>query len=172
MTVSGGECLMQPKFTAAILQLCQEAGIHTAIETSGFCNWERESEVLAHVDLVIHDIKLMNSGLHKYYTGVPNDTILENLTRISQELAKPILVRMPLIPGVNDSDENLRSMGLFVREKLPTCLFVQLLPYHRMGESKSDQLELTDIFSTSIPTQEEVDHCLAVLRNCGIEART
>lgn len=171
VTLSGGECLYQPEFSTAILALCREKGIHTCIETSGLCDWEREKEVVEQCDLVIHDLKHMNNGLHTYYTGVPNTLIHENIRRISQEMGKPIIVRMPLIPGVNDGTDNLKALGTFVKENLPTCQYVQLLPYHRLGESKSQQLEIEEIFTADIPEKNHVDECLDILRSCGVEAK-
>lgn len=171
VTLSGGECLYQPEFAEAVLALCREKGIHTCIETSGLCDWEREKKVIEQCDLVIHDLKQMDNSLHKYYTGVPNTTILENITRISREMGKPIIVRMPLIPGVNDGVINLKALGLFVKENLPTCRFVQLLPYHRLGESKSQQLEIEEFFTAEVPDKEYVEDCLEILRSCGVEAK-
>ena len=100
----------------------------------------------------------MDSDRHKYGTGVPNELILENLTKISNLLKKEIIVRTPVIPGFNDSKENIKTMALFVKDNLPTCHSINLLPYHNMGECKKEQLEENrEVFEASRPDDKQME---------------
>lgn len=154
VTLSGGEPLFQPDFSAAILQLCHESGMHTAIETSGFGNWERFKGLLAHTDLVLYDLKHMNTEAHEVCTGVPNGLILENARRIYHELKLPITIRVPVIPGYNDSIENFEKLGSFVANDLGADVSVYLLPYHRLGIGKNEQLEREQPLGNVVPPDE------------------
>ncbi|HOP41542.1 MAG TPA: glycyl-radical enzyme activating protein [Geobacteraceae bacterium] len=138
VTFSGGEPTAQPDFLTAALRELRERGIHTAIETSSFVPWDIYASILGHVDLVLTDIKHMDDGEHKRLTGVSNELILENLRRISQ-LGIPMKIRLPLIPGINDNEENLTQTAEFVRG-LTSMQSLDILPYHRLGEGKWRQL--------------------------------
>jgi len=134
VTFSGGEPTMQPKFLLACLKRCKDAGIHTAVDTCGFVKWSVFVELLPYIDLFLYDLKHMDSKKHQQFTGVGNELILENLKRISQQ-GKPIWVRIPLIPGYNDCEENLRGVAEFVRP-LETVEKVSLLPYNILTGAK------------------------------------
>ena len=99
VTISGGECLLQSPFAAAVLKKCKEEGIHTAIETALFVTWDSVERVLPYVDLVYADLKIAEGPKHKEYTGQSNEGILSNLRRLS-DTGKEMIVRIPLIPGV------------------------------------------------------------------------
>lgn len=156
ITVTGGEPLVQWEFVAALLKMCKENSINTCIETCGYADWEKVKAVIEHVDLVLYDVKHMDSEQHKICTGVGNEKILENIRKISQELGKDVIIRVPVIPGYNDTVENMDAMGRFIKEELPTCLEVNLLPFHNMGESKLIQLEELSDFSSRTPDEEEM----------------
>lgn len=156
ITVTGGEPLVQWEFAAALLKMCKENSINTCIETCGYADWEKVKAVIEHVDLVLYDVKHMDSEQHKICTGVGNEKILENIRKISQELGKDVIIRVPVIPGYNDTVENMDAMGRFIKEELPTCLEVNLLPFHNMGESKLIQLEELSDFSSRTPDEEEM----------------
>jgi pyruvate formate lyase activating enzyme len=141
VTLGGGEPLASPEFTASLLRLCKNAGIHTALDTCGYAKWEIIKQILRHVDLVLYDLKHMDPVAHQLYTGVSNDVILENARRICQELHIPVLVRVPVIPGFNDFMENIEATGRFIAAELGTSTEVHLLPYHRLGEMKYQRLE-------------------------------
>lgn len=169
VTLTGGEVLYQPKFALGILKKCQESGIHTVIETCGFANQKVLAEILQYVDLVLYDVKHMSDEHHKQCTGVGNQVILENLAFLSKELEKPVIVRMPVIPGYNDSDENLHSMGRFLAEHVPTCLEVNLLAYHNMGEGKRELLEEnSSIFSSHTPSDQEMEEYRNIIKSYGL----
>ena len=155
VTLSGGEVLMQADFSAEVMRLCKEAGISTAIETTGFGKWEKVKQVVENADLVLLDLKHMNSETHKRLTGVPNEIILENAEKISRKLKKPIWARIPIIPGENDSDDNIKATAEFVVSKLDIETPVHLLPYHNMGDSKKVLLGYENYGETYEPPSDE-----------------
>jgi pyruvate formate lyase activating enzyme len=140
-TLSGGEPLAQPEFSTGVFRLCRDAGIHTTLDTCGYASWDTMRRVLEHVDLVLYDFKHMDPGQHQRYTGVPNELILENAKRIHHELRIPMLARVPVIPGYNDTMENLAATARFVATELGDSVGVHLLPYHRLGEAKHERME-------------------------------
>lgn len=116
------------------MEACKENGIDTALDTSGFVSWEKLEELLPFVDLFLYDIKHMDSNEHKRLTGVPNEVILENLRKLDKT-GKPIEIRIPIIPGYNDSEENIEAVSNFIKG-LKSIKGVKLLPYHKLGLSK------------------------------------
>jgi pyruvate formate lyase activating enzyme len=134
VTLSGGEALAQPEFSVEILRLCREKGIHTAIQTSGQAPLKSIQSLLPYLDLVIFDIKHLDNQAHQELTGVSNTQILENLSYINSNGTK-IVIQVPLIPGLNDSKENLDNLGRLV-ESLPSVLGLSLLSYHTLGLTK------------------------------------
>jgi len=154
VTLSGGDPLAQPEFTLSILKLCKDAGIHTAIDTCGYARWETLKQVLDYVDLVLYDFKQMDPVEHKKHTGVSNKLILDNARRIYHELSIPMLARVAVIPGYNDSIENIEATAKFIANQLGTSIKVHLLPYHRLGETKYERLEMANN-SVSIEPPDE-----------------
>ena len=139
VTFSGGEPLQQIDFLYELLLICQKEGIHRAIDTSGYAPWSDVEHILPLVDLWLYDLKLLNEVKHKKYTGVSNQLILENLRRLSF-LGVDIEVRVPLIPGINDDEEELTNMvNLLDSLKIKK---VSILPFHRMGLDKFTRLGL------------------------------
>lgn len=141
VTLSGGDPIAQPAFSVDILKRCRNAGIHSAIETCGFARWDVLKTILKHTDLVLYDIKHMDPNKHKQYTAASNELILDNAKKIRMELKLPMLARLPVIPGYNDSPENLNAAARFIARKLGTDVNVHLLPYHRLGETKYERME-------------------------------
>lgn len=138
VTISGGEPLFQPEFTAAILKFCKENGIHTAVETSGFAATNVFCEVAKFCDLVLFDIKETDEEKHLQYTGVPLTAILRNLMALN-EMKIPFVIRLPIIPGFNDREEHFLKVKE-ITENLPFCQCVEIMPYHKLGEYKYQQL--------------------------------
>lgn len=172
VTLTGGEVLAQPEFSSAILQLCKMSEIHTAVETCGFAEWDVLADLLQNTDLVLYDLKEMDPELHQKYTGVRNDQILENLKRINDQMDCEIWVRVPLIPGYNDDRENLLATATFVKENLPKCTQIHLLPFHRLGEGKYEQLEKEpNGFCSSVPDDSYVDSLRDYVRSFGLDCR-
>lgn len=133
MTMSGGEIMSQPEFTLALLAASWHELINTAIETSFYAPWEKVASILEYVNTAFVDMKLFSSEKHQQYCGVSNELIHKNLLHTNQfKKAFRLIIRTPLIPGVNDSREELEQMGSFCA-KLKHLHHVQLLPYHRLG---------------------------------------
>lgn len=140
LTLSGGEPVSQTEFVLELLKTARGRGIDTALETSGLCKWEDLERVCRHVNEVFYDIKTLDGQRHEEATGVGNVRILENLRRLCEAFPKmPITVRTPVVPDFNDSPEHIRTIVEFLDE-LPGPVAYELLPYHRFGEAKYDQL--------------------------------
>lgn len=140
VTLSGGEPLCQPEFAAEVLRLFREEGAGTALETCGCAPFEAIERVAPHCDLIHFDLKFMDPELHRRYTGADNGGILDNLRKLSRRFPHiPLIVRTPLIPGVNDGEENLSAAVELLRQ-LPSLRDYELLPYHNFGEGKYRQL--------------------------------
>ena len=153
VTFSGGECMLQIDFLTEILKACRENGISTAVDTAGNVPYEYFERILPYTDLFLYDVKCLDSDKHKKYTGVGNASILENLKRLLQT-GKRIFVRIPVIPGVNNTVEEM----LAIRKLLETFGMperVELLPYHAMGEHKYDALG-SALTPFSVPSEDEM----------------
>jgi len=136
ITVSGGEPLTQIDFTASLLQGCREAGLHTVLDTSGHASWETFKQALPYLDLVLFDVKHLDATEHRRATGVDNALILDNLSRLSCQV--PVWLRVPLIPGYNDSEAQVK--GIVELAQTRGIEKISLLPYHEGGLAKSSQL--------------------------------
>lgn len=168
VTLSGGEPLAQPAFTAAVLERCRAEGMHTCLDTCGQAPWADLERALAWTDLVLYDFKMADAERHQKYTGVANDLIRENLARIDAH-GTPVEVRVPVIPGVNDDAENLDASAAFLAP-LRSIRRVTLLGYHRLGESKYQRLGRTyRLEGTQPPTRERMEEIAARFRAAGLE---
>lgn len=142
VTVSGGEPLLQSDFVLELFKACKEAGIHTCLESSFYSSWRKIEPLLPYTDLVISDLKLMDSDRHKKYTGVGNRTILENLKKLC-DTGKELILRIPVIPSVNDDFENIEATADFIEGELAGKVSaLQLLSFMRLGEEKYQSLGL------------------------------
>ena len=166
VTLSGGEVTMHPDFAVELLNACQERGIHTAIETCGYCTEEVMRRFLHGVDMFLYDIKHTDSERHRLYTGVGNERILSNLFLLAEN-RKNIVIRMPFIPGVNDEDENLVEMGkIALRVR---AMEVHLLPFHQLGEGKWDNLDIYyECRNFQSPTEEQLQYAKDILERMGL----
>jgi pyruvate formate lyase activating enzyme len=168
VTAGGGEPLLQADFVAELFHLCKRMGIHTALDTCGYASISVLEKVLAETDLVLFDLKMMNGRQHRRFTKMDNRIILRNARLI---LAKglPMIIRIPLIPGITDSEENLVETADFISE-LDNKLHVDLLPYHRFGESKYKMLdrdyELTGMGSNS---KEQLQRAAEIFEQRGLD---
>jgi pyruvate formate lyase activating enzyme len=138
VTFSGGEPLMQPEFLYNLLQACKTKEIHTAVDTSGYAKLDTISKISKYIDLFLYDIKMIDNKLHKKYTGVSNKKILKNLVWIATQSDSEIIVRVPIIPGVNDTKKHITDIGEFI-STLPVNK-VDILLYHKAGVSKGIHL--------------------------------
>ncbi|MFP4640900.1 MAG: glycyl-radical enzyme activating protein [Dehalococcoidia bacterium] len=167
-TLSGGDPVMQPEFAITLLKLCRDAGIHTALDTSGYTEWETFKRILEYTDLVLYDFKHMDSAKHKEYTGVGNELILDNARKCYHELSIPMLARVPVIPGYNDSIENIEATAQFIANELGSSMNVHLLPYHRLGETKYPRLEKDYGASIDPPGDEEAEKLKGIFESFGL----
>ena len=138
VTVSGGEPLLQPEFTLALLIAAKEEHIHTALDTAGNVDFALFERVLPYADLLLFDCKCMDSAVHKQVAGAGNERILENLRRLGQG-DTPVWVRVPVVPGVNDTEQNMLALREFL-SGLPAVRRLDLLAYHNLGAGKHANL--------------------------------
>ncbi len=134
VTFTGGEPLAQPRFLLELLSECRGLSLHTAVDTSGFSSWKILDGIRSLVDLFLFDLKLVDETRHRQWTGVSNTRILSNLHRLS-ELGHKVIIRIPIIPGINDDEQNLEQTAEFLTS-LPNVPPVELLSYHNIAEGK------------------------------------
>jgi pyruvate formate lyase activating enzyme len=167
VTASGGEAMQQADFVGALFRRCHSAGIHTALDTCGYFNSSEFSKVSDCVNLVLFDLKLMDCEKHKRYIGVPNNTILQNARLISRH-GIPMIIRVPLIPNINDSEENLTEVARFVMD-LESRPSVNLLPYHNYGENKYKMLNMDyQLTGLAAPDEAHMRRCAEVIKQYGL----
>lgn len=167
VTFSGGEPLAQPDFLGALLLACQEHEIHTAVDTSGFAPAETVRRLSPAVDLFLYDLKLMDDQAHRHYTGVSNQRILDNLALLV-DLDKPVIVRIPIVPGITDGKENISALGHYIAE-LAGIQQVDILPYHRAGSDKYGRLQLGySLAKVQPPTTEQMTVIASRLKAMGL----
>ena len=170
VTFSGGEPMMQPEFLYMLLQACKENGLNTAVDTSGYAPWVDFEKIYDLVDLFLYDLKLMDDEAHNEYTGVSNELILDNLLRLSS-MGNKIEPRIPLIPGITDTEENLEAIARFLTPQ-KNIRHVVLLPYNRLGEDKFRKFDLTyKAGQLSVQTGDELEDKAEIFRSHGYEVR-
>lgn len=163
VTLSGGEPLLHPAFCAELFGLLQREGIPCAMDTCGEVPWSAFEAVLPVTELFLFDLKQMDPERHRRCTGVSNERILENLRRLS-DTGKEIEIRMPLVPGFNDEEENLEAAGRFLAGLKP-LRGVRLLPYHSFGRSKYRAIGHPDTMpDVNPPSSEQLAHAADILR--------
>ncbi len=154
VTFSGGEPLMQSGALIKLLKACGRKGLHRAVDTSGYAAQETMMHIAEHTDLFLYDLKIMNPEKHKSYTGVDNRLILDNADALLNAGAN-VVFRIPVIPGVNDSEEEINSFLEFLEKRTDTFHEVHLLPYHRTGTEKYRRLEKEYTFSEPPGTEAD-----------------
>lgn len=174
VTISGGEALYQWAFTKEILEACRQKGIHTCVESALHVEEKVLEAILPSVDLLITDIKHMDSTVHKKYTGAGNAKILKNIETVVKRNI-PVVLRIPVIPEVNDQEEHFREIGRFIIEKLDNRLVqVQCLRFRRLGEEKYRSLGLDYKMTETDPDrgafEERIKGLVLLLRDMGIPA--
>lgn len=144
VTVSGGEALLQSDFVLELFKACKEEGIHTCVESSFHVNWSSIEKVLPYTDLIISDIKHMNSAIHKEYTGASNKLVLDNLEKLAKNYDIDLILRIPIIPEVNEDMENIKATADFILNNMDNKVrTLQLLSYMRMGIEKYQSLGMS-----------------------------
>ena len=162
VTVSGGEPLLQSDFVAELFKACREEGIQTCLESTFYTDWSQAEKVLPFTDLIISDIKHMDPEIHKKYTGVHNGRILENLKRLAEE-ERELILRIPVIPNVNDDMENIAATADFILHTLGGRVrTLQLLSFMRLGEEKYASLGIPygiDVYKRQVG---KCENCLCI----------
>lgn len=170
VTLCGGEPLMHPDYTLAILQELGRRGFHRTVDTTLYASQETVKKVAEACELFLVDLKLMDTAKHRLYTGVPNEAILQNIRYIA-EAGKDFFIRIPLIEGVNADDGNMEATAAFL-DTLPwQRRTVNLLPYHDVGKDKHRRMWSrynTQGFQMAEPSEETLEHCKTLLETHGL----
>ena len=170
VTLSGGEPALQAQFSHAVLAACHAEGIHTVVETAANVPWEDLALVLSETDQVLLDVKLMDPERHREAIGSRNERILANARKMDT-LGIPLVVRVPVVPGVNDNEEDIRAIAAFART-LANARELVLIPFHRLGEGKYHSLGLDyRAHGLATPARERLEALAGRARECGLEAR-
>ncbi len=166
VTFSGGEPLMQADFLLEAVHACHESGLHVAVDTCGMGETHALLEAAWSTDLFLFDIKMLDEERHTAYTGVSNTLILHNLEQLAS-VHRQVLVRFPLVPGVNDDDDNVRAIGAFLASLRLTR--IDVLPYHRAGLAKYHRLQRPyGLSDTQPPTPASRARVARLLEGCGL----
>jgi pyruvate formate lyase activating enzyme len=161
---------MQRSFLLELLRACQVQEIHTVVDTSGHTTWEALDSIREYVNLFLYDLKLIDDKRHKQYTGVSNESILRNLKTLSK-YGHAVYVRIPIISGVNDDDENLRQSGELLAG-LPNATCVELMGYHDIAAAKYEALGLSyRLNGTKPPTDEHMQKAGSILEDYGLKVK-
>jgi len=170
VTFSGGDPGMQAEFFFEVGTALKEMEIHVALDTAGYFAWEKLAPLVSAVDLVLYDIKMLNRTLHKRYTGVDNQLILENAMRIA-DMGKKMIVRMILIPGINDSDDEIVGRLKFIKN-LGRYVKVDLLKYKKLSAGKFASLGMIEMMDGTDECSEDIaEHAANLARNMGLAVR-
>lgn len=170
VTFSGGEPLVHSKMLIELLDECGKRGIHRAVDTAGNVNTETLLEVAMRTDLFLYDLKMMDSDLHKKWIGAGNEKILHNLKALSKANSN-IIIRTPLIGGVNDTAENIELTAKFIAELEGDKKEVHLLPYHNIAQNKYSKLGKADHFEHLMePDKQSLTRAIAKFKEFGITA--
>lgn len=167
VTCSGGEPLTQPQFVTELFRRCHEAGIHTTLDTSGFGPEQILKNMLEYTDLVLYDLKLMDNAAHEAAVGKPNRLILDNARRIADSGVE-MIIRVPLIPGITDADDNITAIAQFVKQLRPG-LTVNVMPYHRFGMNKYQMLDREyTMHDLKSPSKEHAQKVVEIFESFGL----
>ncbi len=168
VTFSGGEPMLQFDFLLKVLKLCKHQEMHTCVDTTAYVSKEKLKQAAVFTDLFMVDLKQMDGALHKKYTGVDNALILENIRKLD-EWGKKFWIRYPLIPGMNDQEENQLRMLAFL-QKLQHKPLISILPYHKIGSHKYKRFELEyKMNGTHEPDAEHVEKVKNLFEQAGFE---
>jgi len=167
VTFSGGEPTLQHQFLHTMLRLCKKESLHTAVDTSGYVDPQKLKQIIPWTDLFLFDIKHMVDEAHHKNTGVSNQTIFSNLQLLIRE-GKEIFIRFPLVPGFNDSEAHIDSLAAYL-EELKEIRQVNILPYHRLGQSKYRKYGINSSFrGTEPPSIELLERIKDQFRNYNL----
>ncbi len=172
LTLSGGESLCQPEFATALLRAAQDSGISTAMESMGCAKWETIEQLLPYLDQYLLDIKHMNPRKHQEFTGRSNELMIENAMKIAKSGMTELSIRVPVIPGFNDTEEEIRQIAAYTAT-LPNVRRMHLLPYHRLGQDKYNGLNREYLMGdVEPPSNEQMERLLDIAeQTSGIECQ-
>jgi len=168
VTYSGGECTNQPEFLEELVKKVYDLGLNQAMETSATFDFDQVQSILKHIDVLFVDIKHMDSKKHAYYTGCDNEHILSTIARLGR-FRNDLVIRIPVIMGVNGDDANIISTARFVKQYIWDPK-IELLPYHSYGADKYKQLDMSypkNMFRT--PTAAELNHMNSLIEKEGVQ---
>lgn len=169
VTFSGGEPLMQYRALLELLKDTGREGLHRAVDTSGYASKELLMRVAEHTDLFLYDLKIMDPGKHLEYTGVDNRLILGNADRLLEAGAE-VIFRIPVIPGVNDTEKEISAFLDFFRKREGTFHEVHLLPYHKIGTGKYKRIDLEyQLNGMEAPREERMQHIKKEIEHLGLQ---
>lgn len=167
VTLSGGDPFVQSDFALEILKACHSEYVHTAVESSMFLHFDLLEKYIPYIDFYLCDIKHMDSEKHKELTGVPNELILHNIAKLAKIDSSKVLIRVPVITGCNDDEENMVETARFAKENGLTR--INLLPYHKLGIVKYEQLGKEYLMpEVETPDQEKMEHLRQVIQDQGV----
>ena len=172
VTLCGGEPLMHPAYTLELLKELGRRGFHRTVDTSLYASQEVVAEVAKECELILADLKIMDSNKHRLYTGVSNDLILQNIRYLADN-GHPFLIRIPLIEGINADEQNMAATGRFLAS-LQTTVIVHLLAYHDVGKDKHRRMMPPTVYNPqnypmSSPTDETLDRCCRQIEAYGLK---
>jgi pyruvate formate lyase activating enzyme len=168
VTISGGEPLSQPEFTLQLLKALKNYGIHTALDTTGYAQYQVIESLLPFTDLFLYDLKHMDNEQHRIVTGVENKLILANAQRIAKTGAQ-MQIRLPIIPDFNNSEENIRETSLFCRSLGEAVKLVQVLPYHNLGVVKHQRIDDSKVvLEADPPSEKQIQSIKDLLKSFGL----
>jgi pyruvate formate lyase activating enzyme len=168
VTLSGGEATYQAEFATEVAKGLQEEGVHVALDTCGYCTEKVLRKILPHIDMVLYDLKIMDSEKHQEFTGVPLDTVLSN-ARIVAESKKPVWIRTPVIPDHTDDEENIRAIVRFILENVPNLERFDLLAFNRMCIDKYALFDLEyPLKSYDLISEETMKNLAQIARDEGL----
>ncbi|MEA1896284.1 MAG: glycyl-radical enzyme activating protein [Bacteroidota bacterium] len=169
VTFSGGEPLLQPEFLIEVMKQCREYGIHTAIDTTGYASSDVMKNVMECPDLFLYDLKHLDEETHKKFTGVSNKLILDNL-KLLHDSGKDIVIRFPVIPGVNNDRAHIEAIRNYLLKELPRIRRIDLLPYHNIARHKYEAFSIPDkMRSVQEPEQADLEKLKAAFEEGGLE---
>jgi pyruvate formate lyase activating enzyme len=168
ITYSGGEPTCQAEFLGGMVNVFYDMGLHQTIETCGYFEWDDVKDILAKIDFIFVDIKHMDSKTHEFLTGKGNQLILQNIINIGK-LRKEVVIRIPLIKGINDDEENITKTAKFVYQNVPDGK-IELLPYHSLGNYKYNSLGLEEYRHDFItPSSKDIERVKRIIENIGVK---
>ncbi len=170
VTLSGGEPLLQPDYTGRLLRTLKANGISVGVDTCGYWDWTNTAPLLGDIDFFLWDIKHMDPQKHFELTGVSNELILKN-AKAASERNIPIYIRLPVITGYNDADDNIRATCEFA-QSLPSLVTVDIMPLHHLGQARYESLNRVYPLSSHLHvTEQKLQAIKQIVESYGIKCK-